>query len=168
MKHRKTILFATAALCLASSLYLYYFVGILSFYMAIALSALTILLPLVSGLYVYKGKAARFWLILAAVALLCAVIFAVDATATQSTFKAICDGMGPEYHAVSYGIDGDYVCSAGYEVDPRAFSVNTVSSPTGAILFWPYMLVLLMNVVHVPYVLWRLGKIGLRKKASHH
>lgn len=158
MKQRKNILLATAAVCLVSSLYLYYFVGILSFYILISLSVLTILLPLAGGLYIYKGKIARFWLALAAFALLCAVIFAVDATATQATFKAICDRMGPEYHAVSYGIDGDYVCSAGYEVDPRAFYVTTVSSAIGAVLFWPYMLIVLINVLHVPYLLWRFSK----------
>jgi hypothetical protein len=158
MKQRKAMLLITAAICLVSSFYLYYSIEIMSFYALISLSVLTILLPLAGGLYVYKGKPARFWLVLAAFALLCAVVFTVDATATLATFKAICDRMGPEYHAVSYGIFDDYACSAGYEVDPKAFYVTTVSSAFGAVLFWPYALVVLINVLHVPYMFWRFIK----------
>ena len=163
MRQRKTILLVVAGLCGLASIYLCYFIGILSIYILVALSALTILLPLVSGLYIYKGKAMRFWLSLTVFAILCGIVFTVDVTATQATFRTICDGMGPEYQAASYGIDGDYVCSAGYEVDPQAFRTSTVSSVMGPLLFWPCLLVLFMNVLHVPYIAWRLGRIYISK-----
>lgn len=157
MKQRRVILLVITAISLVSSLYLYYVVGILSLYILITLSVLTVVLPLISGLYTYRGRPARFWLILTAFALLSALVFTVDASATQVTFESVCKEMASEYQYENRGAYGGHLCLPMNESDAR-FRVGSMSSTVGGIVYWPYMLALLVNVLHAPYMVWRFSR----------
>lgn len=150
---KHVLLVAVAAFCLGGAAYLHAEVGF-SFYVLAAFVLLTVLLPLASGLYVYTNRWARFWLLVAATALLSGLVVAVDSLATYHTFKDICATLGPGHEFVVQG--DDYACTAPYESD--YLHSDTTSTPFSAALFWILLASLLINIVHLPYLGWRLAK----------
>ncbi len=164
MKRKWQLLLAAILVCLAGSIFLYV-KEILPLFYGTGLACLTILLPLTSGLWVYKGRAARVFVILAGIAAFCAMVFLVDVTATRNTFKAGCEDKGPEYAFMVRGGDNPrYICVAPSELDYTE-SLQATSDISG-VLYWPFLALLLGNVLHAPYLLWRLARRAFRKTKS--
>ncbi len=145
--------------CVAGAVFLHV-KEILPLFYSLGLAGLTVLLPLAAGLWVYKGRAARFLIILAGIAMLCGTVFLIDAMVTQDTFRAACAARGPGHNFLAYGMDYGYGCSSPLEPDYTHTSI--ITSDISAALYWPFVALLLGNALHMPYLLWRF----VRRKVS--
>jgi hypothetical protein len=153
-KHTKhLILLSVTLICVVVSIYLQV-LTINLLYMSLVAAFLTILAPLFSALYVYKGKAARFFAILAGIGMVFGLIYAVDLLASFESFKTICSERGPGHELLI--MSDSYTCTAESEVNylvgyPLAVAGNVF-------LFWPYVLVILVNLGNLLYLPIRLLK----------
>jgi len=144
---------AAILVCLAGSVF-FHVTEILPLFYGMGLAGIAILLPLASGLWAYSGRAARFFIILASIAAFCCMVFLVDAAATQVTFREACQARGQDYEFVAESFDSEYKCLGLHEADYTRSAMLT--SPISAALYWPFIFLVLGNVLHAPYLLWRL------------
>lgn len=145
-------------MCLAVSVYLQVR-NINLLYVSLMAAFVTILVPLFSALYVYKGKAAQFFAVLAGIGMLFGLIYTVDFLASFESFKTICSERGPGHELLI--MSDSYTCTAASEADylvgyPLAVAQNVF-------LFWPYALVVLVNVGNLVYLPVRFIKHGMRR-----
>lgn len=147
-KHTKhLILLSVVLICLTVSIYLHV-MNINLLYVSLAVAFVTILAPLFSALYIYKGKAARFFAVLAGIGMLFGLIYAVDLLASFESFKTICSGRGPGHELLI--MSDSYTCTAASEVDYLVGYPLTIAQ--NVFLFWPYVLVILVNVGNLVYL----------------
>lgn len=144
---KHTLFISVGLLCLIASAGLY-FLGIVSFYLSMVLACVTILAPLMCSLYIYKGRSANMFAILAVTGMLFGLIYAVDSVATLQTFKTKCSSQGTGHDFLAAG--DTYTCTAESEGDYLTSNVGTVSQ--SSFVVYPYFLVILVNTGNVLYL----------------
>ncbi len=145
-----TAIFVSAIACFYISV-----AGLLSPFIGVSLAFLLIVLPLFISFYVYKGKLSYLFICVALLSGLCAVIYAVDLSATTNTAKDICSSLSRSY---AFTVQTDHVqCSGAVETD--GFTTNALSSDFTTFAFWPLFACALLglgNLILAPiYVLWK-------------
>ena len=147
-KHTKhLILLSVALICVVVSIYLH-IMNINLLYVSLAVAFVTILAPSFSALYIYKGKAARFFAVLAGIGILFGLIYTVDLLASFESFKTICSERGPGHELLI--MSDSYTCTAASEIN---YLVSYPLAVAGNVfLFWPYVLVVLVNVGNLVYL----------------
>lgn len=157
-KHTKhLILLSVVSICLAVTIYLHV-LNINLLYVSLVVAFVTILAPLFSALYVYEGKTARFFAVLAGIGMLFGLIYTVDLLASFESFKTICTERGPGHELLI--MSDSYTCTAASEVDYLVGYSLAVAE--NVFLFWPYVLVILVNIGNLVYLPVRLLKRSRR------
>ena len=110
---KKHLLIGTTLYVILGLIYLYVDYGF-GFWYNGTLALVTIGLPVIGGLYVFKGKLARIVLGLAVLSLLCGLILAVDLMASVETFKAACTEVGGDFKVWD---TNSMLCSMGSETE---------------------------------------------------
>lgn len=115
-------------------------------YAFVAMSFLLIILPLCTGLFLYKGKLSYVFLGVAVFSSLSGLIVLTDLSATRNTAEVACTRFmeGRELIAsISYTLH----CAGVPGAEGHIF--NMFSSDLGKILFWPMLLCLLLSVCNI-------------------
>lgn len=154
---RHFILLSVALICLAISVYLHVR-NINLLYVSMMVAFITILTPLFSAFYVYKNEAARFFAILAGVGMLFGLIYTVDFLVTFESFRTVCNERGAGHELLI--MNDSYTCTAASEADYLVGYPLSVAE--NVFLFWPYVLVILVNVGNFLYLPVRILKRGRR------
>jgi hypothetical protein len=155
---KHTIFISVSAVCIIASVYLY-LSGIHSFYFFFILALLTIITPIGTSMFVYKGRLAKLTMLLACIAMLVALVLAVDGLATRQTFKNTCQSIGSSHEFMNLG--EQYACTAPSEQD-YLYS-NTFSGPLTGVIFWPYVLIIFASIANILYLPVNVARSHLRK-----
>jgi hypothetical protein len=160
-RDRKLIVLAAIISSLGISAYLAA-VELLDIETGLVLSLSTIIIPLVAGLYLYRGKLARasFWL--AVVAGLCAIVLAVSLIAAVMPFRADCLHRG---YSFSNTGDSGYACDGLTEMQSHIKS-GIFNGLIPSIAVYAYLIVILLSQLNLIPMIWHLVRRLINKKRA--